>query len=84
LTERHELSPYGGLVAEMAKARGTSVTHVRLPIRDVSVPKSPSVMREILDTIDSALESGGTAYVHCRGGIGRMARWWDATSCGEA
>jgi protein-tyrosine phosphatase len=71
LTEGHELSPYDALVAETAKARGAPVTYIRLPIRDVSVPKSPSVMREILDTIDSALESGGTAYVHCWGGVGR-------------
>ena len=71
LTEQREMSPYNGLVAEMAKARGGSVTYVRVPIRDLSVPSSPRVMREILDTIDSALERGGTVYVHCWGGVGR-------------
>ena len=71
LMEGHEVAPYDGLVAEMAKARGRSVTYDRVPIRDISVPSSPSVMREILDTIDSVLERGGTVYVHCWGGVGR-------------
>ena len=83
LTERHELSPYDALVAGMATARGTSVTYVRLPIRDISVPKSPGVMREILDTIDSALESGGTVYVHCWGGVGRTGTVVGCHSCAE-
>ena len=70
LTKSHELKPYDTLLAEEAAARGVEVRHVRLPIRDVSVPQSPDVMREILDTIDSALRDGGKVYVHCWGGIG--------------
>ena len=71
LTEPHELAPYDALLAEEAAARGMEVRHVRRPIRDVSVPRSPDVMRAILDTIDSALGDGGKVYVHCFGGIGR-------------
>jgi hypothetical protein len=52
LTERHELAPYDALVAEMAGVRGREVKHHRLPIRDVSVPESAAVMREILDHIE--------------------------------
>lgn len=46
--------------------------HWRSHIRDVSVPKDPAQMREILDTIDAALDLGvGGVYLHCWGGIGR-------------
>ena len=44
--------------------------HLRLPIPDVSTP-SRERMTEILDTIDEALDSGRSVYVHCYGGIGR-------------
>ena len=71
LTEPHELAPYERQVAELARARGGEVKYHRLPIRDVSVPKSAAVMREILDQIDAALDDGGVVYVHCWGGIGR-------------
>jgi len=71
LTEPHELAPYEPLLAEEAAARGVEVRHVRLPIRDVSVQRSPDVMREILDAIDAGLRGGGKVYVHCWGGVGR-------------
>src|SRR5689334_1247086 len=71
LTEPHELKPYAPLLGELAKQRGVDAKHVRHPIRDVSVPKSSDVMREILDEIDTALERGGKVYVHCWGGVGR-------------
>lgn len=46
--------------------------HWRSHIRDVSVPDHPSQMKEILDTIDAALErDDGVVYVHCWGGSGR-------------
>jgi len=71
LTEARELKQYKTLLAEMAKARGTEATYVRHPIHDVSVPSSPTVMREILDMVDTVLGNGGIVYVHCWGGIGR-------------
>ena len=71
LTEPHELAPYDALVTEMARARGREVKYHRLPIRDVSVPKSPAIMREILDEIAVSLGDGGVVYVHCWGGVGR-------------
>ena len=71
LTEPHELAPYERHVEEMARARGMGVKYRRLPIQDVSVPKSAAVMHEILDQIDAALDSGGVVYVHCWGGVGR-------------
>jgi protein-tyrosine phosphatase len=71
LTEPHELAPYERQVAELAQARGGEVKYHRLPIQDVSVPNSATVMREILDQIDAALDDGGVVYVHCWGGIGR-------------
>src|SRR5215204_2069822 len=71
LTESHELAPYDSLLAAEAKVRGAEARHVRLPIRDVSVPRSAEVMREILDAIDAGLRDGGKVYVHCWGGVGR-------------
>src|SRR5215204_1712760 len=71
LTESHELAPYDSLLAAEAKVRGAEPRHVRLPIRDVSVPRSAEVMREILDAIDAGLRDGAKVYVHCWGGVGR-------------
>lgn len=40
------------------------------PIPDMGAPTAGYVMR-ILDDIDAARAQGGTAYVHCWGGVGR-------------
>lgn len=73
LTEPGEsgLAPYAGLLAELAAERGVGVEHRRLSIGDVSVPKKPEQMAEILDAIDEARTAGTLAYVHCWGGTGR-------------
>lgn len=48
------------------------VSYKRLPIPDFGIPESKERMKEILNTIDMAINEGGSkAYVHCRGGIGR-------------
>ncbi|MDO9410061.1 ADP-ribosylglycohydrolase family protein, partial [Patulibacter sp.] len=64
------LHPYEALLRRRAEARGIDAWHVRLPIRDVSVPE-PWRMRAILDVIDGALAVGTKVYVHCWGGVGR-------------
>jgi protein-tyrosine phosphatase len=71
LTEPHELEPYAELLSEEATALDVKPRHVRLPILDVSTPRTPAVMHEILDTIDAALATGNGVYVHCWGGVGR-------------
>lgn len=71
LTEPHELEPYAELLSEEATALDVKPRHIRLPIRDVSTPRTPEVMSEILDTIDAALATGNGVYVHCWGGVGR-------------
>lgn len=48
----------------------SGVVVVRHPIRDVSTPSAETVTA-VLDTIDRALASGGTVYLHCWGGRGR-------------
>ena len=63
LTEVGELPPY-------APELPAGIEHLRMPIRDFSVP-TPQGMERILQALDSALASGRTAYLHCRGGIGR-------------
>ncbi len=40
------------------------------PVADMDTPTAGHMMR-ILDEVDAALAEGGTAYVHCWGGVGR-------------
>ena len=72
LTEEgeHGLRPYAGDIRALAAASGRSVTHHRRPIPDLGTP-APQTMRDILDTIDTALAAREMVYVHCYGGIGR-------------
>lgn len=52
---------------------GQWLTHARRiahPIPDMGTPTAGHVMR-ILDDVDAARAGGGTAYVHCWGGVGR-------------
>jgi protein-tyrosine phosphatase len=71
LTEENELTSYADILAEEAARLNIGAIHRRIPIRDLSVPRSPREMEEILDAIDEALAAGHTVYVHCWGGIGR-------------
>lgn len=71
LTEPGELAPYAPLLRTVARPGEPPAACVRIPIRDLGVPRSPEVMTAILDTIDGALAEGHTVYVHCWGGIGR-------------
>jgi protein-tyrosine phosphatase len=63
LTQEGELEPYAHLVPPSAR-------HVRMPIRDFSVP-TPDDLVATLDTIDAELDAGGIVYVHCWAGCGR-------------
>ena len=71
LTEAKELSPYVYLLNEEAEELGIPAKHDRYGIRDVSVPSTKKEMTAILDAIDASVGESTTAYVHCRGGIGR-------------
>lgn len=71
LTTPGELDPYQGLLEDLARRRELEIGYWRQPIVDRSVPESPQVMTRILDEIDRRIESGGTVYVHCWGGVGR-------------
>jgi protein tyrosine/serine phosphatase len=63
LTQPGELAPYEDFVASPAR-------HVRIPVRDFSVPTREQVVAA-LDAIDAELEAGGVVYVHCWAGCGR-------------
>ena len=63
LTQERELDPYDQLVPPPAR-------HVRIPIRDFSVP-SEQTLETALDEIDGELAHGGLVYVHCWAGCGR-------------
>ena len=69
LTEVGELKPYAALLVE--EAGSIETTYERIPIRDVDVPKEAQTMVKIIDAIDRAIATGGIAYVHCWGGVGR-------------
>ena len=62
LTQDGELEPYAQLVS-----RGR---HVRMPIRDFSVPGQEQLV-QTLDAIDAEIAGGGVVYVHCWAGCGR-------------
>jgi protein-tyrosine phosphatase len=53
-----------------AIAVGSAVGYQRLPIPDYDIP-TQAYMRDILDTIDAALEAYHVIYLHCFGGRGR-------------
>jgi protein-tyrosine phosphatase len=63
LTQEGELEPYAHLVTPPAR-------HLRMPVRDFSVP-TPEQLVETLDEIDSELAFNGLVYVHCWAGCGR-------------
>ena len=72
LTEESDgLEPYARIAHDEARRLGKAVQWERHPIADMSVPRSPDEMVNILDAIDDALNSGRTVYVHCLGGVGR-------------
>lgn len=83
LTEEYELDPYHLWL------KGPQ--HVRMPIRDMSIPSVPQMVK-ILDTLDDALEQEILPYVHCWGGIGRtgtvvgcwLARHSEEANAGQA
>ncbi len=72
LTEENEhgLKPYTFLLEETARTRRARCGHSRFAIPDMGVC-GENRLRDIHAAIDSALEAGGTVYVHCWGGHGR-------------
>ena len=64
------LQPYDDLLSEIAARRGITVRHIRMPIRDVSIPTAEA-MEAILAFISATLAEREPVYVHCCGGIGR-------------
>lgn len=63
LTQEGELEAYAELVPPPAR-------HMRIPIRDFSVPTREQLV-SALDEIDAELAAGGLVYVHCWAGCGR-------------
>lgn len=72
LTQTSEKDDYFDLVDDEALQMNLAqqVQYKRCPIPDFDIPTKEG-MKEILDTIDSAVASNHKVYVHCRGGIGR-------------
>ncbi len=71
LTHEHELDPYQAALARLSTELGVDCRYRRFPIVDMDVPDEPAGMEAILDHLDSAIDLGRPAYVHCWGGIGR-------------
>ena len=77
LTEPDEIQRYGPgtvdykkLLSEIVAPDGSPLEMQRLSVPDFSTPTKAG-MKEILDTIDSAIAAGNPVYVHCWGGHGR-------------
>lgn len=70
LTEEGECAPYAAWFPEQARS-GRAVNYVRKPLPDHSIPQTPQVMTDILETLEDLLADGHCVYVHCRAGIGR-------------
>lgn len=70
LTEEGELEPYRDIAREEAHRLGLPFHWQRHPVPDVSTPPLDQMTR-ILDSIDRAIDSGDTVYLHCWGGVGR-------------
>lgn len=64
------LEAYEDALAEEAEALGVEVRVVRHPVRDMGVPEDGGLER-IVAELETAVERGEPAYVHCWGGIGR-------------
>jgi ADP-ribosylglycohydrolase len=69
LTSADELEPYERWLP--GPYGRDSVTYLRKPLRDHSLPERVEHTIEILDEIDAALAEGRIVYLHCRAGIGR-------------
>lgn len=70
LTQPHELPSYESILKERARIYDAMTVYQRFAVRDHGVPSLPT-MRLILDTVDSAIQSGSPVYIHCWGGVGR-------------
>ena len=72
LTETTEpLARYDGLLRSLSAERGIKTKHVRVGIRDRSVPHERQQMTRVLATIRKNTTARRPVYVHCWGGIGR-------------
>lgn len=67
-----EEDDYYDLLLEEAKDMNLPmpIEYKRCAIPDFGVPTKPQ-MKEILDTLDEAIDAQHKVYIHCRGGIGR-------------
>ena len=99
LTEPDELLPYADIARDEASSLGADITHERLPVRDVNVPRGSDEMTAILDAIDDALDAArpctstvGVAWAEparssavgwCDTG-GRATRRWNSSRSGRA
>lgn len=63
LTEPGERTPYRSLLPP-------EICCFNRPIQNYGIP-TPEQMRDILNTIDTALDQGQMVYLHCYGGMGR-------------
>ena len=60
-----------GLTREAEEVKAHGMKFLSLPIPDYQVPTSETELSAILKTLDTELNAGKNALVHCRQGIGR-------------
>ncbi|MDA3898718.1 MAG: hypothetical protein PF482_21470 [Desulfobacteraceae bacterium] len=59
---------YKKIINDKAKSWGKRISCDRFPIKDLNIPNTKH-MRQILDTIDEAIDQRKPVYIHCWGGI---------------
>jgi hypothetical protein len=63
--------PYRAQLKKVCSDRGITAEYVSHPLPENSVPRLAEDVTAVLRVIQSALERGERAYVHCNGGVGR-------------
>jgi len=62
---------YKAVLEKICRNRGIYASYLSVPLRENAVPDHVEDVVFVLSAIQSELESGGRAFVHCSDGVGR-------------
>ncbi len=70
LTEDNERPSYRSKLHKIRRENSISCNYKRFPIKDKSVP-SENLLRDMIEYVNSEIDSGRPVYIHCFRGLGR-------------